>query len=59
MKQTNLETVYDTLALALDQAGPDHQDLLLAKLALLLAQDLGDADLVCQRIKEAAENLNT
>jgi hypothetical protein len=38
-----LETVYDRLAEAIDQAGPDKAQLLLVKLALLSAQALGDA----------------
>jgi len=33
-----LETVYDTLATALDHAGPDKAELFLVKLALLHAQ---------------------
>ncbi len=37
-----LEAVYDTLAETLDQAPADKTELLLVKLALLLAQDLGD-----------------
>jgi hypothetical protein len=40
---SGLEAVYDTLAEALDRAPPDKTELLLVKLALLLAQDLGDA----------------
>ena len=37
-----LEAVYDTLAETLDQAPDGKSELLLVKLALLLAQDLGD-----------------
>ena len=37
-----LEAVYDTLAETLDQAPDGKTELLLVKLALLLAQDLGD-----------------
>lgn len=37
-----LEAVYDTLAETLDQAPEGKTELLLVKLALLLAQDLGD-----------------
>ena len=37
-----LETVYDTLAEAIDQAGAERRDLFLVKLALLQAQALGD-----------------
>lgn len=39
----DLETVYDRLAHAIDQAGPDKAELFLVKLALLNAQALGDA----------------
>ena len=38
----DLEAVYDQLAGAVDQAGVARAPLLLAKLALLLAQELGD-----------------
>ena len=37
-----LENVYDTLATAIDQAGPDKTELFLVKLALLNANALGD-----------------
>ena len=37
-----LETVYDTLAEAIDQAGPDKSELFLVKLALLQAEAQGD-----------------
>lgn len=37
-----LEKVYDTLAMAIDQAGPEKSELLLVKLALLNAKALGD-----------------
>ena len=37
-----LETVYDALATAIDQAGPDKAELFLVKLALLQANALGD-----------------
>lgn len=39
----DLEQVYDALATALDQAGPDRSELFLVKLALLNANALGDA----------------
>ncbi|EHR70412.1 hypothetical protein BurJ1DRAFT_1544 [Burkholderiales bacterium JOSHI_001] len=38
----DLEAVYDRLALAIDQAGEARAPLMLSKLALLLAQELGD-----------------
>lgn len=40
---TELETLYDQLADALDQAAEGKRELFLVKLALLSAQALGDA----------------
>jgi hypothetical protein len=37
-----LETVYDLLAEAIDQAGPGRSELFLTKLCLLLANQTGD-----------------
>jgi hypothetical protein len=45
LKLPGLEAVYDALAQAIDQAGPERTELLLVKLALLNAHALGDADL--------------
>ncbi len=39
-----LETVYDALASAIDQAGPDKTELFLVKLALLNANALGQPE---------------
>jgi hypothetical protein len=36
----DLERAYETLAVAVDQAGPDHEAVFLAKLALALAERL-------------------
>ena len=52
-----LETVYDALASAIDQAGPDKAQLFLVKLALLNANALGDAALVQQQITTALLDL--
>ena len=52
-----LETVYDALATAIDQAGPDKAQLFLVKLALLNANALGDAALVEQQIAKALQDL--
>lgn len=52
-----LETVYDALATALDQAGPGKTELFLVKLALLQANALGDAQLVQQQIASALQDL--
>ncbi len=52
-----LETVYDTLATAIDQAGPDKAELFLVKLALLNAQALGDAQRFQQQVQAALLDL--
>lgn len=52
-----LETVYDTLASAIDQAGPDKAELLLVKLALLQAQALGDEAQFQQQVETALRDL--
>lgn len=59
MTPIEIETVYDAMAIALDIVGEDRQNLLLAKLVLLLSNDLGDTELICKRIKEASANLET
>jgi hypothetical protein len=53
----SLETVYDALATAIDQAGPDKAQLFLVKLALLNANALGDAALVQEQIATALLDL--
>lgn len=52
-----LETVYDLLATAIDDAGPDKSELLLVKLALLNANALGDPDLFRAHLASAAADL--
>ena len=52
-----LETVYDTLATAIDQAGPEKSQLFLVKLALLNANALGDADGFAAHIASALQDL--
>ncbi|HWS05507.1 MAG TPA: DUF2783 domain-containing protein [Burkholderiaceae bacterium] len=52
-----LESVYDALATAIDQAGPDKAELFLVKLALLNAQALGDADAFRRQIDAALRDL--
>lgn len=53
----SLESVYDALARAVDQAGPDKADLFLIKLALLNAQVLADEALILQQIEAALSDL--
>jgi hypothetical protein len=52
-----LETVYDALANALDQAGTDKSQLFLVKLALLNANALADETLFQQQITAALQDL--
>ena len=52
----DLERVYDDLAEAVDRAG-DRRELFLAKLALLLAHELGDADRLAALITTAQADL--
>ncbi|WP_048438990.1 DUF2783 domain-containing protein [Caenimonas sp. SL110] len=52
-----LETVYDLLATAIDDAGPEKSELFLVKLALLNANAIGDAQLIAQHIASASADL--
>jgi hypothetical protein len=52
-----LETVYDALATAVDQAGPDKAQLFLVKLALLQANQQANATLFQQHIATALQDL--
>ena len=53
----DLESVYDALATAIDQAGADKAELFLVKLALLNAQALGDAALFARHLQAALQDL--
>ncbi|MEY2803708.1 MAG: hypothetical protein RL657_1044 [Pseudomonadota bacterium] len=52
-----LETVYDTLAQAIDLAGPERAQLFLVKLALINANALGDPDVFQQHVQTALQDL--
>jgi hypothetical protein len=52
-----LEAVYDMLASAIDQAGPEKSELLLVKLALLNAHALGDPARFRAHLQAAAADL--
>lgn len=58
MTPADLETVYEAMAVQLDAIAPGKRELFLAKLVLLLSNDLADAERVRQRITEAAANLD-
>jgi hypothetical protein len=57
LTMVDLETVYDVLATAIDQAGTDRAQLFLVKLALLNANALGDAALFQQHVQVALQDL--
>ncbi len=52
-----LESVYDTLATAIDQAGETKAQLFLVKLALLNANALGDAEQFAAQVQIALRDL--
>ena len=53
----DLETVYDVLAQAIDQAGPEKAELFLVKRALLNANALAQPETVRQHIQAALQDL--
>jgi len=54
---TGLEQVYDRLATAIDQAGPEKSELFLVKLALLNAKALGQPEIFENQIALALKDL--
>ncbi len=52
-----LEATYDRLAEAMDAAGEGRSELMLTKLVLLLAQELGDEHRVADLIHTALNDL--
>lgn len=57
LDNAGLEQVYDALATAIDQAGPDKSELFLVKLALLNAKALGDPKIFEAQIASALKDL--
>ena len=53
----DLEQVYEALAQANDRAGPEHEALLLTKLALTLAHRIGDLDAFRAALAAAEQDL--
>ena len=53
MNLADLEKVYETVATSIDAAGSDGAEVFLAKLVLLLAREIGDADRVLTLVAEA------
>ena len=58
MQFADLEVVYDELVLALDQAGPDKELLLLTKLALVLADQVACIETFKEALHTAAQDIN-
>jgi hypothetical protein len=52
-----LEQVYDRLATAIDEAGPEKSELFLVKLALLNAKAMGQPDLFEAQVEAARKDL--
>jgi hypothetical protein len=53
----DLESAYDTLARAIEQAGAEKSELFLVKLALLNAHALGSAERFAQHVQAALRDL--
>jgi hypothetical protein len=53
----DLETAYETLAMAIDSAGEQREALFLTRLALLLGHELGDIGAFRSAIQTALEGL--
>jgi hypothetical protein len=54
----DFEIAYETLATAIDQAGPEREALFLTRLALVLGHELGDITAFGNAIKTALEGLD-
>ena len=53
----DFETAYETLAMAIDSAGPEREALFLTRLALVLGHELGDVTAFRKAIKTALDDL--
>jgi hypothetical protein len=53
----DFEAAYETLAMAIDSAGPDREALFLTRLALLLGHELGDITAFRNAIQAALDGL--
>jgi hypothetical protein len=58
MDQSDLETAYEALAQKIDSVGDEKTELYLAKLALLLAKEVGDLPRVLDCIEGAGKSLD-
>jgi hypothetical protein len=53
----DFETAYETLATAIDQAGPEREALFLTRLALVLVHELGDITVFRKAVAAALDGL--
>lgn len=53
----DLESAYETLAVAIDSAGAEREALFLTRLALVLANELGDIAVFQNAVKTALDGL--
>ena len=57
MPSDDFEAAYETLAMAIDSAGPEREALFLTRLALVLGHELGDVTAFRNAVKAALEGL--
>jgi len=57
MPSEDFEVAYETLAMAIDSAGPEHEALFLTRLALVLGHQLGDIAIFRNAIRTALEGV--
>jgi len=57
MLSEDFEAAYETLAMAIDSAGPGHEALFLTRLALVLGHELGDIAVFRKAIGAALDGL--
>ena len=58
MPASDFETAYETLATAIDAAGPERESLFLTRLALVLGHELGDISRFQTAIAAALDGLD-
>jgi hypothetical protein len=57
MPSVDFEAAYETLAMAIDSAGPEREALFLTRLALVLGHELGDIAMFRKAIRTALEGI--
>jgi hypothetical protein len=57
MPSADFETAYETVATAIDSAGPEREALFLTRLVLVLGHELGDIAVFQNAVKTALDGL--